>query len=229
MAIRVNGVEDAQRLIAQLKEQLPSAARAAMAELIPKVRDGIKDQASEDMHRPVRFSLGAIMSQLDDRGFGAGRVFVADRFSSGGADETHYLGVQTLGGTRERRKASEISLQLSGIMPEGMVWVPDKSVALDANGNVPGRAIQAMVAEFRSHGNARVHGRNFYMRGGVRRRAIGIFTRIGDDWYPFLWFVSPRRYAMLFDFYGRADREVAYSFGEIYDKQIRLLLERAGG
>lgn len=220
MGVRVEGVDDVKRMIADLKRESPAAARAALAELIPKVRDGIKVQASIDMHRPVPFSLGAIMSQLDDRGFGAGRVFVADRFRNGGADESHYLGVQTLGGVRDRRKASEVALQAMGVMPRGTVWVPDKSVKLDANGNVPSKPILAMLAEFRAHGNARVQGRNFFARVNATGQTVGVFTKIGEGWYPFLWFVSPRRYAELFDFYGRADKEVAYSFAEIYGKQM---------
>jgi hypothetical protein len=215
-------------MIAELKARAPEASRAALAELVPKVQQGVKVQATLDMDRPVPFTLGAIMYNVDDRGFGGGRVFVADRFRSGGADESHYLGVQTLGGTRTRKKASEISFQRMGIMPVGTVWVPDGSVRLDNNGNVPARAIRAAIDEFAQYGRRQAPGRNFYVRGGVNYPTFGIFTRVGDEFYPWLWFVSPRRYAELFDFYGRAMSEAKYHFDEIYSKQMRKLLEQAG-
>jgi hypothetical protein len=214
-------------MLTALRKESPAAARAAMVELIPKVQEGIKAQMIVDMDRPVPFSLGAVMTQINNKdGMGGGRVFIADRFRSGGADESHYLGVNTLGGVRDRRKASEIALQAMGIMPRGTVWVPDRAVRLDKNGNVPSKSLNAMLAEFRAYGKEPLKGRNFYVRGGTRYPAMGVFTRIGEEYYPFLWFVSPRRYAMLFDFYGRADKEASYWFAEIYDKQISLMLER---
>lgn len=224
MSIEVRGLESARVMLTELREEMPEAAREATKNLVYAVWNGIRTQVVADFDRPVQWTVGAIRYQVNasDKGPG-GRVYIVDQFrANAGADETHYLGVNTLGGVRRRSKASEIALEKLGIMPHGFVWAPDRSVKLDKNGNVPAKAIRVMLEEFRQWGKKMDPSRQFYARGNH-----GVFMRVGDQFYPFIWFISPRRYEKLFDFYGRADRDISYSFDEIYNKSINLALERA--
>jgi hypothetical protein len=221
VSVQVNGIDDVKLMLADLQRTMPVAARYAKNEVIQKVWEGEKLQAVADLDRPKPFTVNQILFDKKETDQSIGRVWVRDPFDQQGANERSYLGVNTLSGLRERRKASEIALQSFGIMPTGTVWVPDKSVALDANGNISSRAIQSMVEEFRQWRNVRNPARNFALIKGK-----GILTKISGSWYPFLWFVDPRQYRERFDFYGRADREVNYWWQSIYDKAIQKELDR---
>ena len=207
-------------MLADLAVTMPRAAIDATNQTIYQLWGAEKTQMIADIDRPVSYSVNSILYERMNAEGKGGKVWLKDIFRGSGADETNYLGVQMHGGTRRRLKASEIALQKNNFMPSGMVWVPDKSVALDSHGNVSGNVIKKMLADLKG---GPPH--NFY----VRRRngtPIGVFTKVGDEWYPFLWFVSPRQYRERFDFYGRADKEVEYAFGDIYAKAIQKELDR---
>jgi hypothetical protein len=218
---RVEGIDDVKRMLADLQQTLPVAARSAKNDVIQVVWEGEKAQAVADLDRPKTFTISQILFDKKEGPTSVGRVWLRDPFDQQGADERSYLGVNTLSGLRERRKASEIALQAFGVMPAGTVWVPADNVKLDSYGNISSTAIQSMIAEFRQWRNVRNPARNFAL---IKDK--GILTRIGGQWYPFIWFVDPRRYAERFDFYGRADKEVQYHWEAIYAKAIQRELDR---
>jgi hypothetical protein len=219
----VTGVEDVKAMLADLAVTMPRAAIDATNQTIYQLWGAEKLQMVADLDRPVPYTLNAILYERMNAGGKGGKVWVKDLIRSTGADENQYIGVQTIGTTsRSRMKGSEKALQEFGIMPSGMVWVPDRRhVALDSHGNVSARAIKSMVDEFRKWRDARNPTRNFALIKGK-----GILTRVGGEWYPFIWFVTPRQYKARFDFYGRADKEMEYAFGDIYAKAIQKELDR---
>ena len=221
MSVTVTGVDDVKAMLADLAVTMPRAAIDATNQTIYQLWGAEKLQMIADIDRPVSYSVNAILYERMNADGKGGRVWVRDLFTNAGATETNYLGVQMHGGVRRRLKASEIALQAFGVMPSGMVWVPDTSVRLDSHGNVPSRPIQSMVDEFRRWRNVRDKSRNFHLLPGK-----GVFTKIGGEWVPFLWFVSPRTYRERFDFYGRADREMEYAFANIYAKAVQRELDR---
>jgi hypothetical protein len=222
MAIEVRGIEDVNRMLASLAD-LPVALRYAKNALIGVVWEAEKVQAMADMDRPKPFTLSQILYDKKETDGGLGRVWVRDPFRSNiGADESTYHGVNILGGTRDRLKASERALQAAGLMPSGHVWVPADGVRLDAHGNIGGSVIQKMVNDLKSGDRS-----NFFLLG-TPPRTLGVFIKVDDSWHPFLWFNSPRQYSAGFDFYGRADAEIAYHWPRIYEEAMDRALQAAG-
>jgi hypothetical protein len=226
VSVQVSGIDDVKLMLADLQRTLPVAARYAKNEVIQKVWEGERVQAVADLDKPKPFTISQILFDKKETDQSVGRVWVRDPFDQQGANERSYLGVNTLGATRTRLKGSEAALQDLGFMPRGYVWVPDKSVRLDANGNIGGNAIQNMVNEFRWYGTKALPGREYFLLGGKNVPPKGIYRLFGGKWVPFLWFARPLSYIGRFDFYGRADREVQYWWQRIYDKAIQKEFDR---
>jgi hypothetical protein len=222
MAIEVRGIEDVNRMLASLAD-LPVALRYAKNALIARVWEAEKTQAMMDMDRPKPFTLSQILYDRKETDADLGRVWVRDPFLNNiGADESTYHGVNILGGTRDRLKASEVALQAAGLMPHGYVWAPASGVRLDTYGNIGGTTIQKMVSDLKGG----VRGNFFLM--GTPPRTLGVFIKVEDSWYPFLWFVPPRQYSQRFDFYGRAFQEIEYHWPRIYEEAMDRALQAAG-
>jgi hypothetical protein len=221
MNVSVQGVDDVKAMLADLATAFPRAAKEARNNVIQVVWEGEKAQAVADLDQPRSFTISSILFNKDDTK-GPARVWVQDLFNKEGADESFYLGRNLLSGTRTRLKGSEIALQSARpqLMPTGTVWVPASNVVLDAQGNIGGNVIKKMVDQLKAGDFS-----NYFVMGKPPNQK-GIFARVGGEWYPFLWFVSPRQYAERWDFYGRADREVAYHFESIYGTAIQRELDR---
>jgi hypothetical protein len=230
MSIQVSGLAEANAALAQLSREMPRAAARATNRLVYKVWEGEKAQMVGDLDKPRPFSLNAVRYKRASPSQPVGEVYIVDQFRPGqvATETTHYLGKQIKGGRRVRLKRSERAMQAMGLMPRGHVWVPI-AVNLDASGNIPGALIKQMIAEFRQYGTRRVDGRKFYLRGGRNVPAQGVWRRVGRrEWKPFLRFVPIRTYQRIFDYYGRADREIDYHFAPFFNHEILYEQQRAG-
>lgn len=228
-AIRLEGLDNVKELIAGLGPGLQRANERAQNKMAYELMVAERDQLKSEIDRPTPYSVSSIaykkvgassftvgnltVSTPDIPGAG---VFVVDRRKQQPADERSYLGVQIFGGTSAGPKGSELALRAMGLLPSGKVWVPASNVKLDAYGNVRASGIQAMVADLKANGR---RGINFAVIGpkGDER---GIFTKIGDEWYPWLWFVTPRTYQARLGFYERAEKEVATKFPGILAVEV---------
>jgi hypothetical protein len=228
-SIELRGLDDVRSLIAALGEEMQSVNKYSQNTMVYQLWLSEKDQMRTDIDRPNPFSVGALRYKKfgEPGGPGAPAVegaavhFAVPFGTSEGLEEDEYLGVQGLGGKTAGPRASEVRLRQLGYLPDGYVWVPDPSVKLDRYGNVRGSVIQSMLADLKDG----PRGANFFVLG-YPKRPVGIFARIGAEWLPFLWFVSRRDYRAIFDFYGRADREVNARFETIWGEQVTKALKR---
>jgi hypothetical protein len=229
MTIQVRGLTEANAALAQLSRDLPRAAVKATDRLVFKVWEAEKAQMVADLDRPRPFALGAIRYKRPKLTDPVGEVYVVNQFGQGVArEDRNYIGMQIGGGRRTFPKRSERALQSMGIMPRGTVWVPSSFARLDASGNIGGTTIKRLVTEFRAHGRRRHDDRRFYVRGGVRAAAQGIWQKIGRRWLPLVYFVPTKTYRRRFKFYERGNSEVAYHFRSIYGREIDRERERLG-
>lgn len=234
-AIRLEGLDSISAMIADLGPGLARANEKAQNAMAYKLMMAEREQAKASLDRPTPFSVSSIAyKKVGASSFTVGNVtvstpdipgagvFVVDRRKQAKADDRSYLGVQIFGGSTAGPRASEQTLQALGLMPIGTVWVPAANVKLDAYGNMRGAGIGSMLADLKANGR---RGQNFAVigRNGDER---GIITRIGDEWYPWLWFVTPRSYSERLEFYQRAEAEVSSQFKPILDAEIDKELQR---
>lgn len=228
--IRIEGMESVRALLAAVGGTLDEASRLAQNKMAYEIYAAEKDQMKTDLASPTPWSVGALRYKKAGEGGGAApdvpgaADYMENAFQTGSAvGAEQYLGVQTLGGQTAGPRASEKVLQAAGLMPPNTVWVPDRRVKLNAYGNVQGGVILAMITDLTKRG---ARGLNFAVIGKAPNQK-GILTRIGDQWVPFLWFVSRRTYRPRLDFYGRGDQEVADKWRGIWDGYVQLALEKA--
>lgn len=234
-AIRLEGIASVQAMIADLGPGLERANVFAQNKMAYELMVAERNQLAADIDRPTPFTVSSIAyKKVGATTFKAGSVtvtvpnipgagvFVADRFHATGADEQDYVGVQVFGGSTAGPRASERALRNLGMMPAGKVWMPAQGVGLDAYGNVRGAGIQVMLTDLRAHGR---NGENFRVIGRAGQEK-GIYTKVGDDWYPWLWFVTPRTYSAKLGFYQRAEQEVATQFPTILANAVDYELAR---
>lgn len=225
MPVSVQGVEDVNRMLAEMAN-LRVALLYAKNELIQAVWEGEKVEAMMSLDNPKPFTIKQILFDKKETVDQLGRVWLRDPFDQDGANERSYLGVNILSGTRTRPKGSELAMRAMGYMRDDQVWVPDKNARLDANGNIPGNTIQNMVNEFRWYGTKPMLGREFFLMGGVNVPPMGVYRYYNGKWRPFIWFVSPIEYATKYDFYARADADVAYHWPRIYEAAMDRQLDQ---
>jgi hypothetical protein len=228
-SIEVRGMDDVRSLIASLGDEMERVNAGAQNQMAYELYRAEQDQMRADIDRPTPWSVGSLRYKKYDQPGGEGApnvkgaaVHFAVPFGlSAGLEADEYLGVQSLGGKTAGPKRSEVRLRALGYLPADMVWVPAAGVKLDRYGNVSGATIQSMLADLAKGPK----GANFFVLG-YPRRPRGIFARIGEDWHPFLWFISRRSYTAIFDFYGRADREVEARFKVIWGERVDQALRR---
>jgi hypothetical protein len=229
VAIEIKGLNDVRSMLAALGGEMEAVNKYAQNQMAYELWVAEKEQMRTDIDRPNPFSIGALRYKRygDPGGAGAPAVvgaavhFAIPFGGSPGLEADEYLGVQQLSGQTAGPRASEVRLRQLGYLPDGYVWVPDPAVSLDRYGNVKGSVVQSMLAEL-AKGTS---GQNFFVMGWPGRPR-GIFARVGDNWLPFLWFVSRRDYRAIFDFYGRADTEIESRFESIWGEQVNRALQR---
>lgn len=235
-AIRLEGLNSVREMLAAIGPGLEKANEKAQNRMAYALMVAEREQAKASLANPTPFSVSSIVykkvgaSSFTVGGItvptpdipGAG-VFIGDLFKRFGADEEHYLGVQIFGGQTAGPRRSELALQAMGMMPQGYVWAPAQNVGLDAYGNVKGSVIGSMLADLKRNGR---RGENFVVIG-PRGQEKGILTRVGDDWYPWLYFVRPASYAGRYGFYERADTEVGQKFPTILSEEVEKALAQA--
>lgn len=236
--IRLEGLGNVRELIAALGPNLEQANEKAQNRMAYALMVAEREQAKSSLANPTPFSVSSIVyKKVGATSFSVGGVsvatpdipgagvFVGDLFQRFGANEEHYLGVQIFGGQTAGPRRSERALQSMGLMPAGYVWAPAQGVGFDAYGNVKGSVIQSMLADFRRNGR---RGENFVIIGRAGDEK-GILTKVGDDWYPFLFFIKPANYGERFGFYDRANTEVAQKFPAILSEEVDRAIAKAAG
>ena len=227
--IKLEGLNNVREMIASLSPALEKANERAQNKMAYTLMQAEREHAKSKLDRPTSFTISSIVyKKYGASSFtvgdltvatpdipGAG-VFVGDLFKRFGANEEHYFGVQIFGGKTAGPRASELRLQEMGMMPAGKVWVPAPGVGLDSYGNVKGTVIQKMLAEFKTYGRRAV---NFVVLGKPGDEK-GVYTKVGDEWFPFLAFVDAKSYSGRVDFYEKADSEVQQKFKGILDEAI---------
>lgn len=237
-AIRLEGLNSVREMLAAIGPGLEKANEKAQNRMAYALMVAEREQVKSSLDRPTDFTVSSIAyKKVGASSFSVGNVmvstpnipgagvFVVDRRKQAQANDQSYLGVQIFGGSTAGPRGSEVALRSMGFMPSGKVWVPAAGVGLDASGNVRGSVVNAMIADLRAHGR---RGLNFVVIGRPGDE-VGIFTRVGEDWYPWVWFVTPRSYTDRLGFYERAESEVASQFPAILADEIDKELRRAAG
>ena len=233
--IRLEGVDQVKALLATLAGELPKVAEQAQNAMIYKAWTAEKEQMQSDIDKPTAWSVGALRYKKvgppkpgEPQVFGAS-TYMANQFQTNGTvGPSDWLGVQILGGQTAGPKRSEKRMQSIGILRPDYVWVPDKAVKLDAYGNVKGSTMSALITDLGLNPYARTKDKNFCLIG---KPPIGIFARVssGGDalWVPFLWFVPRKTYRKRYDFYGRANKEIAAQLPGIINEELQKAIQRA--
>lgn len=234
-AIRLEGLESVRALIADLGPGLERASERAQNQMAYKLMVAEREQAKTELDRPTPFTVSSIAyKKVGATSFSVGNVtvstpsipgagvFVVDRRKQVQANERAYLGVQIFGGNTAGPRGSELALRALGFLPSSKVWVPAANVKLDAYGNIRAAGITSMLADLKANGR---RGQNFAVIGRPGDEN-GIFTKIGDEWFPWLWFVTPRVYSAKLGFYERAESEVAAQFPKLLADAVDYELQR---
>lgn len=242
--VKLEGVESVRTMLARLGGTLQEAQRLAQNKMAYEIWRAEKDQMKSDLDRPTPWSVNAIRykkashaeTNLGDIPATQGAaVYMANAFRAGsrvGPDE--WLGVQVVGGQTAGPRRSEKLLQNAGILPPGKVWVPAQNVKLNRYGNVEGGVIARILMDLGQNeyvatdrADAKIKTKAFALFG-PKNNPIGVLAKIGDTWYPYLYFVDRAAYKPRYDFYGRGDREAEAKWKAIYDEAVQKALEKAG-
>ena len=228
MGVEVRGLEDVQRMLTELADEFPKAAVYAQNRMAFALRDASVLQMAADFDGATGYSRAAIRYQRAELGVRGARVYLRDERGNP-ADEGHYLNANTLGGKRTRNRASELSFQAMGVMPNGWVWIPTNHVKRDKYGNVTAAKMRSIIASIRSKDGVYV-----YDPGSHGTRSFpGIWTAKGPEavirggWTPVLFFMPPRQYRARYDFFGRAEREINNDLVKILDEELARAIDKA--
>jgi hypothetical protein len=233
-AVRIEGMESVRALLAALGGTLDEAQRLSQNKMAYEIYAAEKDQMTTDIANPTPWSVGSLRYKKagTETNFGdvpdvpGAAVYMANAFRAGsrvGPDE--WLGVQIMGGQTAGPRRSEKLMQSKGLLPTNKVWVPARGVKLNRYGNIEGGVIARMLMDIQL-GFVETKTKNFTLFG-PKGNPKGVLTRIGDTWYPFLFFVDRQIYQPRYDFHGRGDREVAAKWRGIWDGYVAKALEKA--
>lgn len=213
---------DARALVAGLsdleKKQFPFALATAINDTaFQDVRPGWRDAMLQVFDRPTSFTLNAVLVNKANKKDPAAEIYLRDEATKG-TPPARYLFHEAYGGVR-KHKPFENRLISAGIMSASEYAVPGTSTVLDAYGNVPGRVVNAIladvkasreVASFSTPASRRRRERSKKKRGGVyfvsrgdRGVQRGIYERIrtafGTAVRPVFIFVGSVHYSKRFD------------------------------
>lgn len=236
--IQLEGLSNVREMLAAVGPGLEKANEKAQNRMAYALMQAEREQAKASLANPTPFSVSSIVyKKVGEPSFkvgaltvptpnipGAG-VFVGDLFKQFGADEEHYLGVQIFGGQTAGPRKSELALQAMGMMPPGYVWAPAKNLVLNAYGNVRPAGIGSMLADLKRNGR---RGENYVVIGKPGQEKA-VLTKVGDEWYPYLYFIKPASYSERYGFYDRANAEVGQKFPTILREEVEKALAQAVG
>lgn len=236
VSVSIDGVESVRSMLAGLGGSLEKARKYAQNDLARAVWAAEKDQMRSDLDRPTPWSVGALRYRKTVSATEGSSVFMSDAFHAGQkVDQDDWLGVQIMGGQTAGPRRSEKKLQNAGILPPGKVWVPAKGVRLNRYGNIDGGIISRILMDLQlgtvknrdgtSH-TLTTRTKNFALFG-PKNNPIGVLAKIGDSWFPYLFFVDRATYEPKYDFYGRGEREAQEKWKAIYDEQVQKAMEKA--
>lgn len=198
------------------KRRLPQAQLYALNSSAREVREEWQRVMQTIFESPTQLTLNAPLYRKATLDKLEAEVYIRDEASKGTAP-SRYLAPEVFGGPRAR-KASEKLL--------GRYWVPGPGAKLDANGNIPGKVITAILSDVGLHRDATANStrlsrakraRRRRRRGGVyfvltKRRgrlSAGVYERIatgfGSAVKSILIFVpGPPHYTKRYDVFGLA-------------------------
>jgi hypothetical protein len=224
--IRVEGLDDVRQLLQEVAKTSPTVAQQATNDTLKHLYGAQMLQMAADLDRPTPFARRAVRyDQANELGKG-GRLMVWDQWrgtEQDAANFDNYLGLQMIGGTRTRLKGIELKFQAEGFGPKGMVMVPLPPLQRDVYGNVSNAMYTTILNGLKrtnEKDKGRGVGRFIYLKGD-KYGTPSIWRVMPDGGFEMLiaW-MRPRDYRARFDFYGRADREIAYAFATIWPKAV---------
>ena len=144
--------------------------QARWAEVMPQVFD-----------RPTALTLKAVIVRKASMQAPTAQIYIRDDAFKGNPP-AKYLLAQVEGGQRNR-KAFENRLTAAHILPAGMFAVPGKGAQLNANGNIAGGQVQAILSQLGAQFDP-LNNQTDISAGRRRRRAIKKGDRNGDYFVP---------------------------------------------
>lgn len=144
--------------------------RQRWAEVMPQIFD-----------RPTALTLGAVLYTKATKQKLVAQVYIRDEAFKGNPP-AKYLLSQVDGGAR-RRKAFENRLGAAGILPAGMFAVPGKGANLNANGNLVGGQLQAILSQLGAQFDP-LNNQTAVSAARRRKRAAKKGDRNGDFFVP---------------------------------------------
>jgi len=233
--VEIKGLDGVKALLAGLSGELKKVGDQAQNQMAYEIYAAEKDQMRADLDRPTPWSVGSVrykkVGTRVSSWFGAPKIEGAavgfeDPFGyQSGLEPERYLGVQIVGGVTAGPKRSELQLQQLGVMPKGTVWVPDRRVAVNAYGNIPGQVFVSIYWDLKQSLPDHRRGKNWAVIG-PKGKELGIIAKVGGEWVPYLWFVPRAKYSKRYDFYGRAEREAASRMPSILSDKLDAAVER---
>ena len=239
--IDIKGLDSVKSMLAALTGELETASKYAQNSLAAQIREGEQAEMQADLDRPTPWAMGSLRykqagatspSPAAPNVEGAAVFFETNFGYKAGLEAEQYLGVQIEGGVTAGPKRSERILQRAGVISSDVVWVPAREAPLDSYGNVPGSIISDMLSTLGLNPYGRTKDQRYALIG-PKGAAVAVIWRptiggyAGNTWLPLLYFVPRAHYDARYDFYGRADKEVAIKWQGIYDKYVKIALEKA--
>lgn len=227
-SIEVRGVNEIKQMLVEFAGEIENVNKFAQNKMAKELRIAEQDQMQKDLDRPTSFTINSIFyKQYGIDAVGApdtpgAAVYFKTPFGPDGLQEHEWLGVQSLGGQTSGPRSTEKMLIAAGLISPGVVWIPGPKTALDRFGNVRGMAVKKVIDECV---NPPPKNQRVAVAIGKPPNVKAILVKIGDEWYPFLFFVPRAEYSPRFDFYGRAEREFNARFGDIWGEYLDKALE----
>lgn len=236
---RTGSMADAIRQVRDIPARvIPYAASTALTKSAQASQKAIVAEMSRVFDRPVQYTLNALRTVPSTVETLSARVAVKDQ--GGRVPQENYLLPEVEGGGR-REKGMERSLRYAGILRAGEFAVPGSGAPLDANGNLSGgtvRAIlRAVVAVFKKGEAVKRRRRKsgaafspyFFAELGRKngKKTRGVWRRQGRDLKSVLYFTTRRpQYRGRLDFTGVAERVTLAEFPRLFAEAAQAITDR---
>lgn len=225
--IEIKDVEQIKAAMDNLgRRQLPFALALAATRVAKIVERELYAEMGRVFDRPTRWTMNSLYVKAATRRTLEALVKLKDDAFKG-TPATKYLSPQIFGGGR-RWKRHERALQQVGILPPGMYCVPGEDARLDAHGNMSKGQVVQILSALRAFGeqgylanrtaSSEKRLKNppqyFALPEGNGRLPAGIYRRYSrgrrTTIRAVLVFIKAPSYKQRFDFFGVAERVIAY-------------------
>lgn len=223
---------------------VPYAAATALTRTAKHAADkAVPDAMRAAFSSPVSYTLKSLRTEPATKDSLSARVMVKNT-ADGGVRPENFLAPQVEGGGR-KFKGLEAGLRYAGVLRAGQYAMPGEGLSLDANGNVKGADVRAILTAFKniravSNGVDRKTGKRLRKgrqlandlfvgkpRGG--NRPDGIWRREGLRLRPLFVFASKApTYRQRLDFNGVVQRVALERFRPEFEKALQAMVAKGG-